>query len=216
MLCVMWVAVPPPRRVFLSHTAEVREWPQERSFVAAAEAAVAKAGDAVIDMKYMPGCDRPPAQLCIDAVTAADVYVLIAGFRYGSRVRERPELSYTELEFHAATSAGIPRLVFLLDDSTEGPRAVLVDEDLGPRQQEFRERLLCSGVTVVQVSNPAELEMALLHALYETPRVPIRHSSSDRNDISPFSVSSRDLESFQEAVGAAIKNSHHEPHQGAC
>jgi tetratricopeptide (TPR) repeat protein len=161
-----------PRRVFLSHTSELREFPASRSFVTAAEAAVARAGDAVTDMAYFTARDTKPADYCRDRVRGCDVYVGLVGLRYGSPVRAQPEVSYAELEFDIATGAGLPRLLFLLDEDAAVPippgRLLDADPNLQARQRAFRAKVADSGVMAGKFATPEQLELLLLQALNET------------------------------------------------
>ena len=161
-----------PRRVFLSHTAELREFPAVRSFVAAAEAAVNRVGDAATDMAYFTARDNKPAEYCQERVRGCDVYVGLIGLRYGTPVRDQSEVSYTELEFDTAGEAGLPRLMFLLDENAAVPippgRLLDADPDRQAQQRAFRAKVLDSGITAGTFASPEQLELLLLHALQET------------------------------------------------
>ena len=98
------------------------------------------------------------------------MFVLIAGFRYGSPVRDRPQLSYTELEHETAERLGLPRLVFLLGEETDGPAGLFRDPKFGRARKRFGPGCPDSGVTTALVTSPDGLEVAMLHALNALPR----------------------------------------------
>jgi len=147
-------------RVFLSHTSELRNYPAGQSYVAAVERAVSAAGHVIVDMADFPAADQTPARFCTEKVQNCEVYVGLLGTRYGSPVRDQPEVSYTEMEFDTATEAGLDRLVFLLDTGAEGvgiPPASLIDLEFGSRQAAFRRKVQDSGLITQSFADPATL-----------------------------------------------------------
>jgi Domain of unknown function (DUF4062) len=156
--------------VFLSHTSELREFPRGASYVDAAERAVSAAGHVIVDMADFPAADRPAARLCADRVRSCSVYVGVLGTRYGSPVRDMPQVSYTELEFETATEAGLPRLVFLLDTGAADvgiPLSMLIDREFGARQDAVRGRVRDSGLVTGSFASPAGLGQLVERSLRE-------------------------------------------------
>jgi hypothetical protein len=159
---------PGPWRVFLSHTSELRQYPAAGSYIDKAERAVSAAEHAIVDMADFPSIDEAPATVCIERVKGCDVYVGVFGTRYGSPVKDRPEVSYTELEFDTATAIGIPRLVFLLDIEADGlgiPAKALIDREYGSRQDAFLQRVQDSGMTMQRFRNPDDLKALVERSL---------------------------------------------------
>ena len=169
-------------RVFVSRTSELRDFPAGRSYVAAVERAVSACGHVIVDMADFPAADQPPAGLCAERVRGCDVYVGVLGTRYGSPVRDMPEVSYTELEFATATEAGLDRLMFLLDtDAAEVgiPPSKLIDHEFGARQEAFRRRIRDSGLVTQQFTDPATLGQLVERSLRELAETRRRRGGSD-------------------------------------
>ena len=156
--------------VFLSHTSELRNFPEKRSYVAEAERAVSAAGHVIVDMADFPAVGRSAARVCAERIRSCDVYVGVLGTRYGSPVTDRPEVSYTELEFDTATAAGLPRLVFVLDTTAADvgiPLDQLIDLQFGVRQEVFRRRVQTSGLVTRSFASPDELGRVVERSLRE-------------------------------------------------
>jgi len=147
-----------PFRVFLSHTSNLRHPDHDISVVHAAERAVNRAGDVVVDMAYFAAGPVSPKEFCAAKVASSDVYICLAGIAFGSAVPGEPDLSFTEWEFDVATRTEMPRIGIIIDGEGTEPDA---------RQLAFRARLGRSGITTARVSHPAELELAVFHALTE-------------------------------------------------
>jgi hypothetical protein len=161
---------PGPWRVFLSHTSELRKYPQAGSYIAKAERAVSAAGHAIVDMADFPAIDQAPAAVCEQRVRGCDVLVGIYGLRYGSPVRDQPEVSYTELEFITATDAAMPRLIFMINAESEElglPPTALVDRKYGDRQDAFIQRVKDAGLTLQFFRNPDDLKGLVERSLRE-------------------------------------------------
>jgi hypothetical protein len=151
-------------QVFLSHTSDMALFPEERPFVQATLDAVNRAGMAPVDMRHFAARDGSPGDYCQRRVRECEIYIAVVGFQYGSLVPGE-NVSFTELEFRAASLVGVPRLVFLLDEAA--CPADFRDPDTGPVEQ-FRQRLRDAGLIVRSFTSGDSLELEVFHALRES------------------------------------------------
>lgn len=194
-------------RVFVSHTSELRDFPRGMSYVAAVEQAISAAGHVIVDMTGFPASDQAPARVCADMVRGCDVYVGVLGTRYGSPVRDRPDVSYTELEFDTATEAGLDRLVFLLDTDAQEvgiPPSALIDRKFGERQDEFRRRVRGSGLTTRSFENSAGLQLLVERSLRDLAATRARLASGIKREQVPAELRPVRVSKFVNPPPAAV------------
>jgi tetratricopeptide (TPR) repeat protein len=192
-------------QVFVSHTSDMAARPAGRSFVQAALDAISRAGMAPVDMRYFAARDSAPADYCRARVRECEVFVAVVGFRYGSMVPNEA-ISYTELEFEEATKAGVPRLVFLLEDGSDLASGQAGAAGSGAAQ--FRQRLRDTGLVIRSFSNCDSLELEVFHALSELNRPgaapsTARLASATRTlprDVASFTGRERELAALVRAV----------------
>jgi hypothetical protein len=151
-------------QVFVSHTSDMARFPENRSFTQAALDAVVRAGMTPVDMRYFAARDGAPADYCRARVRECQIYVAVIGFRYGSMVPGET-VSYTELEFQTASAAGLPRLVFLLENAASLPEGFA--DGTRSQVEGFRQRLRDAGLIVRGFTSDAGLELEVFHALTE-------------------------------------------------
>jgi len=188
-------------QVFLSHASDMAAFPEGRSFVRAVLDGVARAGMAPVDMGYFGARDGQPAEYCRERVRRCEVYLAVLGFRYGSIV-PGAAISYTELEFNEAGAAGLPRMLFLLDENAAAP----ADADRGAVDG-FRERVQGAGLVTVGFTTAEGLELAVYQALTE---LALARGTGTRftlpRDVAAFTGRDHELSMITAAVARAVNN----------
>ncbi len=153
----------PPLRVFISHTSEFADFPENGSFVEAAMQAVVDCGHVPVEMRSFVLGSTPTADICERAVCSADIYLGILGHRYGSRLLDR-DISYTEFEYQCAVFNRIPKLMFLLSGRAPVPLDGFGDREDGPRQDRFRAMARSAGAAV-EFDSPGDLKYKVNRSL---------------------------------------------------
>jgi len=119
-----------------------------------------------VAMEDYVATDARPVDKCLDDVAASDIYICIVAWRYGYvPPDDNPNrLSVTEMEYRAAKSAGVPRLVFLLSESAPWPVAQTDmktgENESGKRIEGFRAELK-RGLLISEFDTPDRLAAAV-------------------------------------------------------
>lgn len=103
------------KRVFISST-----FKDLSAFRQTVIEAVRQLGAVDVSMEHFGARDERPKDECLTLIGESDVFVGIYAYRYGY-IPEGDSISILEAEYDAATSAGLPRLIYIVKEGVSWP-----------------------------------------------------------------------------------------------
>jgi hypothetical protein len=129
----------------------------------AAAQAVRSLEHSALRMEDYVASDKRPLDKCLEDVKKSDIYVGIFARRYGF-IPDGYDKSITHLEYEAAGKKGIPRLIFLLDETAEWPDNYVSTGDEREKTNTLRQYLQHTH-TVSFFTNPEKLAIRVTAAI---------------------------------------------------
>ena len=142
--------------------------------------AIQKLQQVMIGMELFGSEAEAPLEVCINRVKECSLLVLIVGFRYGSILENRGK-SITQIEYETAISAGIPTLVYIIDD--DQPISLqLVDFDRITELNDFK-ALLKKRHVVSTFTTPEDLGVKVLTDIQRELNKAVNSNAIDIEDV---------------------------------
>ena len=154
-----------PLKIFLSHTGEFSQYPQDKSYVAHAREAVEKFGHKFVDMGPFPAATTTTEVYDASRVKECDVYIGIFGMRYGSLTSEG--ISHTEHEYNTALKENKKIFLFILDGSSidhKLPIEALFPDETYKNLEAFKNKVKSNHI-VKFFKSPNDLHRLIFYAL---------------------------------------------------
>lgn len=107
--------------------------------------AVRQLGAVDVSMEHFGARDDRPKDECLKLIGQSDVFVGIYAHRYGY-IPDGDAISILEAEYEAATSAGKPRLIYLLKDGVPWPPELIEAGVPAEKLLTFKKRLLARHI----------------------------------------------------------------------
>ena len=174
------------RRVFLSHTTEIRDYPEGLSFLNAAMDGVRQAGWVAVEMQDFLPSRGPTAAELERKIESCDVFFGILGFKWGAEVPGHAGKSYCKYESDFAQRAGKDCRFFLVGENAVGFPVGYVDwipRGELEKQKAYREEI--KGRICAIVRNPTTLQMEINRTLVEIEPPPPPKERLTKKDLQP-------------------------------